>query len=178
MEKENKELEKKKKRNNYYTETWKNEIKLVEKERLLTEQERERIINAYENRNWKLIIMLCGLVIFLIAVLSVFFYCLGGIREAVINFILWTILAGVCIGENYVISDKIMKSAKKNEVYVREAVFLDSNKYHHVTFEVMEKGRWKLFFCDAALRENIKKRDVVILVKVRKKYVWVYKARK
>ena len=139
MEKANKELVKKKKRNNYYTEGWKNEIKLVEKERLLTEQERERIINAYENRNWKLIIMLCGLVIFLIAVLSVFFYCLGGIREA---------------------------------------VFLDSNKYHHATFEVVEKGRWKLFFCDAGLRENIKKGDIVILVKVRKKYVWVYKARK
>lgn len=62
--------------------------------------------------------MLCGLVLLLITVLSVFFYCLSGIREA---------------------------------------VFLHLNKYHHATFEVMKKGRWELFFCDMALRENIKK---------------------
>lgn len=154
----------------------KEQIKLKEKERLLTEQEREHIISAYQNRDWRLIIILCTIVVLLFFLISVFLFYPDNLSGAIIWFISMCILVGLYFGEAVICVNKVLEGAKKNEIYVKEAIFLDSNKYHQATFEIIKKGRREYFFCKAGLKDDINVEDKVILMKIKKKYVWAYKA--
>lgn len=178
MEKQNKMLEIKKESIQQQDESQKGETKLLEKERLLTEQERKHIIEIFEQRDWKTFVIACVLFYVVVIGLSLFFFELGGIKDAIINFFLWTLFIVVYIGELFFLTEKHLRLVRENRVYVKEAIFLYINNYHYGNFVIMKKGKKEYFFCKAGLRENVKKGDVVILVPIRKKYVWVYKARK
>lgn len=177
MKKQNKALEKKKEIIQQHGEHQKNKIKLLEKERLLTEQERSHIINVLENRNWKLAITLLSIIFLLHLAASTYFFYQGYRKEAVIFGIGGIGTLVLALGDALISANKLLVAAKNNEVYIKEALFLHSNKYHHGTFEIMKKGRMEYFFCDASFKDNVKRGDKVILVKIKKKFVWVYKAR-
>ena len=153
------------------------EVKLKERERLLTEQERRCIVDGLENRDWKLMIGVCILILLLIVALSWGIYRPDKIIDSIICFIWWFLAVVLGLGDTLISANKLLTTAKRNEVYVKEAVFLGSNKYHHGGFEIMKNGKRKYFGCRATLRDDIKRGDKVILVKMKKKYMWVYKAR-
>lgn len=159
-----------------YDECQKGKKKLLEKERLLTKKEREHIIEIFEKRNWKAFTIACVVFYVLVIGLSVFFFYLGGIKDAIINLALWTVFIVVYLGELYFVTEKHLRLVKENKAYVKEAIFLHSSKYHHGAFEIMKNGKREYFFCDVGIRDEIRKGEKVILVKIKKR-VWVYKAR-
>ena len=154
------------------------DIKLMEKERLLTEQERKYIINAIENRDWRLGIILLGISFLVLLVLWVLFIKEGYIKGVVMSLIWWGVLVVLTVGDAIISTNKLLKLAKKNEIYVREAVFLDLSKYSYGIFEIAKNGKRKIWGCKAGRKDDIKVGDKVILVKIKKRLVWIYKARK
>lgn len=177
MEKQNKNQ--KKKRANYDTECGKAEIKLKEKERLLTEAERKYIVDSLENRDWRLMVAMCIILLLVIVGLSWGIYSPDKMKETIIFFVWWIFTVALGLGDILISANKLLAAAKKREVYIKEAIFLNLYKYQYGAFEIMQNGKKKYFSCRATLRDEVKVGEKVILVKKRRKYkyVWVYKAR-
>ena len=152
------------------------EVKLKERERLLTEQERRYIVNSYENRDWKIFRKICVVLFFSIMIVSMISLRVEDVKDAVVDFLLWTAFAMIGITYMFWLSNKLLNLVKKNKVYVKEAVFLDYFKYGYGSFEIMKNGKRTILSLKAFLKDEIKVGEKVILVKMGKKYVWVYKA--
>lgn len=149
---------------------------LSEETRLITEREKKIILERYNNRNKiKYIVLLYGIVLVITGgfwgVISKFGgFKIGARFFAGLNFIFLYFAVYTAIN-----SKKIVKQIKLNELFVREAIFIGSNKYHNATFEIMKKGKRELYFRTVSLNDKVKKGDKVILIEV-KGIDWVYKA--
>lgn len=155
----------------------KEQIKLLEKERLLTEQERKYIIGAIENRSLKLVISLCCICFVLITVICVVLTINDDIRKGVIFSLILNMGLFYMFWNSWNITSKLGESIKKDEVYVKEAIYLNINKYHDASFYVMKNGRREIFLSYAINQDNASSGDKVILIQMSKKQVWIYKAR-
>ncbi len=154
----------------------KEQIELAEDERLLTEQEKEHIISAYQNRDWKIIITLCILCILLITGISIALTFKDGIGRGIAFSTIVNIGILYIFWYTWHLTAKLVNSIKKNEIYVKEAIYLNSNKNHYASFYIKEKGRRQLFFSNALNQDKVKNGEKVILISMGKKQVWVFKA--
>lgn len=155
----------------------KEQIELLEEVRLLTEQEKKHILGTIENRSPKMAVLLCIIIVVLILALSVFIFLLGGVKESIINFFIWVIWVFPMLWSAWNTTSKLGDSIRKNEMYVKEAIYRGSNKYHYAAFEIKKNGRSESFCSNALNQDNAMCGDNVILVQMGKKQVWVYKAR-
>lgn len=155
----------------------KQQVKLKEKERLLTEQERCYIITNLENRDWRIFFILCLVLVFLLIFLSMLFFYLGGIKDAIVCFSAGVLFTVTCYLYMLIKSNKLLKRARKNEVYVKEAVYLGGGKYGYGYFEIIKNGKKIIKSATAVLQDKVREGEKVIIVNMGRKYVWVYKAR-
>lgn len=154
----------------------KEQINLKEKERLLTEQERRHIISKFENRDWKQFRIICVIFFLLIFLLSMWFLYLGGIKDAIICFSVCTLCGTLGCLYMFLKTNKLLKLVRKNEIYVKEAVFLDYANNGYGIFEISKNGKKKIVSMGAYMNDKVSEGEKVILVKMGRKYVWIYKA--
>ena len=146
-------------------------------ERLLTNSEREFLLECYKNqKHYKLLI----LVIYLIELVpflavSIFFYKFSGVISGVICFLLLNSIFLIFIMNSNLSRKNQIKQIKINKLYVTEAVY-DCSNTNGIGFFTLTHNN-ELYNERAVLCEpDIKSGDRVILVK-KKSQVWVYKAR-
>lgn len=154
----------------------KDQIRLIDRERLLTEQERNHIISAMENRNVKLGVIVYCIFFFLTMIINIFPIMHGEILIAIIIFLVENIGVLVLLRDAWNTASKLAESAKRNEVYVREAIYKKTGYGNYATFEVNRNGRRAPFYAYALVKDNVKHGDKVILIQMDKKWIWIYKA--
>ncbi len=152
------------------------QVKLEENERLLTDQEKNYILGKIENRNHGKVVILCVAIFLIITAISACVFFFEGIKEGVICFLLCGIWVFPMLWNSWRTTNKLAKKIENKEVYVKEAIYRDSNKYHYATFEVNKHGKNELFFSNAYFPEKIMSGEKVILIRIDEVVVWVYKA--
>ena len=149
----------------------------LSEERLLTENEKKYIIGAIEKRDIKLGIAIYGIMLFFLTLLCLIFISLDGVKSAISIFLVVNIGVLLMLRNSWNTASKLADAVKKNEIYVKEAIYESSNKYHYATFEVRKSGRRDWICSSAFFAERINKGEKVILIQKDEVVVWVYKAR-
>ena len=151
------------------------EVVEIQGERLLTNAEKEFLLEGYKNKSrYKVvfIIYLIGLIPF--TILSIFFYKFNNALSGVICFLFLNLIFFMFIILTDLSIKKQIKQIKENKLYVMEAIYEYSTNGTGF-FKLSNKS--ELYGEQAMLCEyDIKSGDRVILVK-KKSQVWVYKAR-
>lgn len=146
--------------------------KNIKGKRLLTEEERNFLLESYQKRNVKLMIV--------ILVISAIFFALmgkafGGI-EGLVMFLLPTVGLTIFICQHLITLAAINKKVLANEMYASEAIYdHTSGKYHHVYLKGYKRSGIEGY--DLMVREPLEKGDRVIVLDMRYP-AWVYKARR
>ena len=153
----------------------KQQSKMILKERrLLSKAEKKYINEKMAKRSVKGLVICYVIFLLLISALAALFIFLGGIKEGIVCFTLLHLLFVMIMVYISKSVDKLLETINSGDVYVREAIFLDSNIYHHSTFEVMNKGRKELYFRKVTPDNEVKAGDKVVLIEIGKT-LWVYK---
>ena len=152
-------------------------MELMENERPLTESEKKYIVGTIEKRNLKTAIMLYCLMLFFLSVACFVLISLGGIMSGISIFLIVSIGVFFMVRRTWNTTSELAESIKKDKVYVREAIYEGSNKYHYASFEIRKNGRRDWFCSNAYLPEIINRGEKVILIQMDEVVVWVYKAR-
>ena len=100
----------------------------------------------------------------------------GEILIAIIIFLIENIGVIVLLRDAWNTASKLAESAKRNEVYAREAIYKKTGYGNYATFEVNRNGRRVPFYAYALVKDNVKHGDKVILIQMDKKWIWIYKA--
>ena len=162
--------------------------KMIEKEeRLLTEKEKESIIECYDKIKWSnfAIIFGVGLIVY---VLVSFLWGLVwwgmsqdiamGIRQGFCCFFLIFCGTSLWVIKHFSDLHTVIKRVKTNTMYAKEAIYeMTSGKYNTVYLEMYKKGKRKYDGYNLLVREPLQKGDKVIVLQMRGR-AWVYKARK
>lgn len=148
---------------------------VLKEKRLLSKTEKDFINEKMAKRNLKAGFFCYAIFLLGVTVLTALFIFLGAIKEGIVCFVLWHLLFVTIMVYVSKSVDKLLKTINGGDVYVREAIFLDSNIYHHSTFEVMNKGRTELYFRTVTPDNEVKAGDKVVLIEIGKT-LWVYKA--
>ena len=152
-------------------------MELMEKERLLTESEKRYIIGAIEKRDIKLGIAIYGIMLFFLSVLCFSFITLDGMVSAIIIFFVVNIGVLLMLHNTWNTASKLAEAVKRNEIYVREAIYVSASMNRYGNFKIRKNGRMQSYLPNAFLLEKFNREDKVILIQMGKNYVWVYKAR-
>lgn len=147
---------------------------VLKEKRLLSKAEKDFINDKMAKRNIKGVFFCYAIFLLGVTVLTAMFIFLGGIKEGIVFFILqhlFFVTIMVLVSKSV---DKLLKTINGGDVYVREAIYVDSNIYHHSTFEVMNKGRTELYFRTVTPDNEVKAGDKVVLIEIGKT-LWVYK---
>lgn len=154
---------------------------IAEEKRLLTQKEREFIIESWNQIKWTEVKIgwLIGIVYFaIISILWGYINVTGtGLRGGVIAFLFLCGFTGVLISINLGKWYGLVKKAKSNTLYAREAIYDKTTGMYHITFlYIYKKGKIKYHGANMLVREKVQKGDKVIVLQM-KGQAWVYKAR-
>lgn len=153
------------------------QIELMDGERLLTEKERKCIASVKKGRNIKLLVVLYGIFFVLTTIINIDFIIQGEIIIAIIIFLIENIGVPLLIRSAWITADKLAEAAMRNEIYVREAIYINAGYKNYAVFEINRNGKRVPFYAYALIADDVKRGDKVILVQVDEKWKWIYKAR-
>lgn len=124
-----------------------------------------------------MVAVIYGIMLFALTVLSLLFISFGDVKSAIIIFVIVNIGVFLIFRDVWKTTNKLAEAVRKNKIYVREAIYEGSNKYHYASFEIRKNGRRDWFCSNAYLPEIINRGEKVILIQMDEVVVWVYKAR-
>lgn len=161
--------------------------KIEKEERLLTEKEREYIIECYNKIDWSGLAI--GFVVFLFIYMFLSFFwgliwwgmskdIAMGLKYGVVLFLGMICFTGLMLTSHFSALYTVTKKAKANTMYAKEAIYdMTSGKYHRIYLDMYKKGKIKYDgYTNLLVREPLQKGDKVIVLKMRGQ-AWVYKAR-
>jgi hypothetical protein len=132
----------------------------------MTQEEKNFIKSGLQSlkKNKTTIILIVVLYLILTFIMSVGIYFICSLKIAIITFIAFNLLF-VCatVPTRY----KLVKLISKDEIWVREAIFLSINKYHYASFEINDNRIRKIMCANAIPHEEICRGNKVIIIKVR-----------
>lgn len=151
----------------------------MENERLLTESEKNYIVSAIENRNRnsKWLIVLYGIILFFLIIICKSLIYMNRLSAAILFFIVVNIILPIALRNTWNTASKLAESAKRNEIYAREAIYVSASMNRYGNFKIRKNGRMQSYLPNAFLLEKFNRGDKVILIQMGKNQVWVYKAR-
>lgn len=155
----------------------KEQIELLDKERLLTENEKKYIVDVIKNRNSKGVILFYGIVLFFLIIICALLISANELCVAILFFIVVNIILPIVLYNTWNTASKLAESIKQNEVYAREAIYVAAGMNRYANFKVKKDGRVQSYLTNAFLLEKFNCGDKVILIQMEENYVWVYKAR-
>ncbi|BCJ93048.1 hypothetical protein acsn021_06170 [Anaerocolumna cellulosilytica] len=143
----------------------KEEVQLLGNERPMTKAEHDILKESMDlKKKKKVIIIVWILFIIVVFILSIGVYFMDSIKSAIISFVIINSFVVFAVGT--IVYD-IKKLLKKDEIFVREAIFLNINKYHRACLDINKNGKRKIISVSASTREKIIKGDKVIILKTR-----------
>lgn len=152
-------------------------VQLLGHERPMTKAEREVIQNALDLKKKKKLLVSAYLFYLFLALFSgILLSYFSFIKEAIITFISFNLIfAFVVIYARY----PLKKLLRQEVIYVREGIFITINKYYYAEFEINNNGKRESLFINAMSGDSkpIRKGDKVIIVKVRRKFAYIYHPR-
>lgn len=161
-------------------------MNLEKTERLLTENERKAILDAYAGikKSNFVIIFGVGLLIYLIVSLLWGFAWSGTscdieiiLRQSFYCFLLIFCGTSLWAIKHFWNLQIVIKRVKANTMYAKEAIYeKTTGKYNWVYLEMYKNGKLKYDGYNVLVREPLQKGDKVIVLQMRGK-AWVYKAR-
>lgn len=160
--------------------------KIEKEKRLLTEKEKEYIIECYNKIKWSNYVIIFGVGFIVYVLLSCFWGLIvwgmsediaEGIRQGFGCFVLMFCFTALCVTKHFWDLHIVIKRTKANTMYAKEAIYDETTgKYHIVYLEMYKKGKLKYDGYNLLVREPLQKGDKVIVLQMRGQ-AWVYKAR-
>lgn len=152
------------------------QIPLLEKERPMTKSEREFIQKSIDINDQKKIFKKIYIIyLILVLIVSTFVFFMYSIKEAIIAFIIMhLIIVLIVLYGRY----PLVKLLRQEVIYVREGIFITTNKYHQAQIMINKSDKRETLFIHASSRDSkpICRGDKVIIVKVRG-YAYIYQPR-